>query len=134
MTQAQLENNLAMIKTELESELQNTTVIGLVEEKLLRLSNVMGLSAECMRYAKQYAANKQAVLLRDEKGYVGVENMSATVLKLWLEGELANELSILMYADRLNAALVHCADQLRTMISKYKVELEMEKYTRNSQP
>lgn len=124
MTKDQLEHNLGIIKTELDAELENAIVIGYVEEKLLRLSNVMGLSAECLKWSKRHCLDKQKILME----MPARKGMSATVLKLWLEGEMAEELMLHTYADRLNAGLVHASDQLRTIISKYKEELRIESY------
>lgn len=118
-----LEENLAIIKSELEIEVDEK-VIDQVQQKLIRLSNLMGLSAECMKWAKQIVLIKQKYVY----ALSGKTDISPTMFKYFLEGEAAEELAVFTYCDRLNAALTHASDSLRTIISLYKSELSISNF------
>ena len=120
MTRDQILANLNDINAQISTEI-NHIIIGLVEEKLVKLSSLMGTSAECLRYAKLAVGKRQQVLMNTEKA----AGMQPSVLKMWIEGEMAEEIAIYTFADRVNAAIVHCSDSLRTVISKYKEELRI---------
>lgn len=124
MIATKIEENLNTIKLHLEAEI-NPTEIAAVELKLSNLSSLMGLSAECMRYAKE-------VVLTAQKSFLSKPNMlnqSATNLKLLIESELHYEIGLFVYSERLNAAITHCCDSLRTIISKYKEELRIANFS-----
>lgn len=123
MTATQLLTNLGIIQSHLDSEV-DTTNITLVETKLINLSHLMGLSAECMRWAKHQALTKQHEILSDPE----CKKMVPSFLKVYLEGEMVEQLTVLTYSDRINAAITHCSDNLRTVISKYKEELKINSY------
>lgn len=124
MIASQIEENLNTIKLHLEAEV-NPTEISAVELKLSNLSALMGLSAECMRYSKEVVLTAQKVFLSKPN----MLNQSATNLKLLIESELHYEISLFVYSERLNAAITHASDSLRTIISKYKEELRINNFS-----
>lgn len=123
MDKKELEQNLLIIKDELEIEVDEK-IIDQVQQKLNRLCNLMGLSAECMKWAKHIVLVKQKYIF----ALAGKQDMGATMFKYFLEGEMAEELALFTYCDRLNAAITHACDGLRTMISLYKQELSISNF------
>lgn len=122
MTKQELENNLSIIKSELETEVDEK-IIDQVQQKLNRLCNLMGLSAECMKWAKNMVLTKQKYVYA-----LAAKDSSATMFKYFMEGEMAEELALFTYCDRLNAAITHACDGLRTIISLYKSELSISNF------
>lgn len=122
MTKQELENNLSIIKSELETEVDEK-IIDQVQQKLNRLCNLMGLSAECMKWAKHIVLTKQKYVYA-----LAGKDSSATMFKYFMEGEMAEELALFTYCDRLNAAITHACDGLRTIISLYKSELSISNF------
>lgn len=123
MNKEELEKNLAVIKGDLEIEADERNILE-VQQKLNRLINLMGLSAECMKWAKHIVLVKQKYVYAT----AGKHSTSPTMFKYFLEGEAAEELALFTYCDRLNAALTHACDGLRTIISLYKSELSISNY------
>lgn len=123
MTVQELNNNLAEIKKHLEMEVQPSAIID-VQNKLQKLSSLSALSCECLKYAKQDFLYKQNKIINQ----LIKESLPASILKLKIESELWEEGAKLLYADRLNAAIVHVNDSLRTIISLYKSEMENSKF------
>lgn len=115
----QLESNLSLIKTELEREVSPLNMTE-VQDKLMKLCTYMGLSSECMKTAKGLVLYGQRNVIEKTKS----EKLNPSILKMRIEGELWNELALLTYCDRLNAAIVHSCDSLRTVISLYKAEMQ----------
>ena len=62
---------------------------------------------------------KQQQVISANKG----GDMSASILKQYIESELWYEISLLTYSDRINAAISHATDSLRSILSLYKTEL-----------
>lgn len=91
-----------------------------VKDKLLRLTSIMGLSAETMASAKKMLNEKEIEVFANGK----TESMPASIAKKYLDAHCKEENALYEYADRLNAAIVHTIDGLRTVISLYKTELE----------
>ena len=124
MTTDQIQKNLSIIQTELDKEVSSNNIVE-VEEKLMNLATYMGLSAECMRHTKANILDKQKQL---SDFVIKNTQLSATNLKFVLEGKMKDELTLHMYAERLNAALAHCSDSLLSILSKYKEELRVSRY------
>lgn len=120
MIPQQIETNLNIIKTELEREV-GTSDITAVQDKLLKLTAYMGLSAEIMRHAKSLVLRKQQQIISANNNGA----MSASILKQFIESELWHEAALLLYADRINAAITHACESLRTIISLYKEEMKI---------
>lgn len=91
-----------------------------VENHGKRLAAIIGLSAETMAQAKKQMDIK---LLQAIKSLEGKNYPPSVLLKL-AQAECAEEAAIYDYADRLNAGITHQLDFYRTVISKYKTELE----------
>lgn len=91
-----------------------------VEAHGKRLAAIIGLSAETMAHAKKQLDLRllQAIKQLEGKGYP-----PSVLLKL-AQAECAEEAATYDYADRLNAGITHQLDFYRTVISKYKAELE----------
>lgn len=91
-----------------------------VEEHGKRLAAIIGLSAETMAEAKKRLDLR---LLQAIKQLEGKDYPPSVLLKL-AQAECAEEAAIYDYADRLNAGITHQLDFYRSVMSKYKVELE----------
>lgn len=91
-----------------------------VENHGKRLAAIIGLSAETMAQAKK---RMDLRLLQAIKSLEGKNYPPSVLLKL-AQAECAEEAAIYDYADRLNAGITHQLDFYRTVISKYKSELE----------
>ncbi len=90
-----------------------------VKNKLIELTQFMGLSAEANASAKKILEQKElGVLLSMDK------KLSPSVQIRLLKAQCFEESALYEYADRLNSSLVHGIDGLRTVISLYKSELE----------
>jgi hypothetical protein len=85
-----------------------------------KLAAMVGLSAETMSEAKKQIDTRllQAIKQNEGKGY------TASVLLKVAQAECSIEAATYDYADRLNAGISHQLDFYRTVISKYKAELE----------
>lgn len=110
---------LKAIRDLVEVDLSNCGIDD-VENHGKRLAAMFGLSAETMAQAKKRVDLRllQAIKQLDGKGYP-----PSVLLKL-AQAECSEEAAIYDYADRLNAGITHQLDFYRTVISKYKAELE----------
>ena len=91
-----------------------------VERHGKRLAAIIGLSAETMAYAKKRLDLR---LLQAIKQLEGKDYPPSVLLKL-AQAECAEEAATYDYADRLNAGITHQLDFYRSVLSKYKSELE----------
>lgn len=91
-----------------------------VRDKLLKLTSLIGTSAETMASAKKILNEKEIEVFAGSK----IDSMQASIAKKYLDAHCKEENALYEYADRLNSAIVHCIDGLRTIISLYKTELE----------
>ena len=100
-----------------------------VQGKLVQLSAYLGLSAELIRFSKQNLLIRQRSVLSslDMKAY------TPSIAKQFVESELWLESSLYDYANRINSALVHSIDALRTIVSLYGKELETTHKTKTFQ-
>ena len=89
------------------------------KNKLIALTQLIGLSAECNASAKIMLYQKELEVLQ-KLDHVA----SPTRINKELSAQCYEEKAILEYADRLNAGMVHAIDSIRSIISLYKVELE----------
>lgn len=119
MNKQEIETNLALIKIELEREVDTLNITD-VQNKLMSLTSYSGLSAETMRYSRSLVLKRQKDVLEDLKE----EKLNPSILKMKIESELWEEISLHTYADRINAAITHSCDSLRTVISLYKAEMQ----------
>lgn len=93
--------------------------INAVDNKMKKLTQLTGLSAEANASAKKFLHKKELEILNVNKdsGY------PPSVLNHMLKAECFEEIALVEYCDRLNSGLVHSIDGLRTSISLYKQEL-----------
>lgn len=119
MTSEEILINCNRIKGELESQVE-TSNIESVMDKLNNLTGLSGLSAELVANTKQLILQRQkpAILLAQKS------NVSASMQKAFVESECAEEMMLYTYAERLNAAITHSLDALRTIVSMRKSEME----------
>lgn len=116
---ATLIEKLQAIRAEVERDLTGHSIDEL-EEHGKRLASLFGLSAETMAEAKKLMDRK---LLQAIQGNKGNDYPPSVLLKI-SQAQCAEEAAVYDYADRLNAGITHQLDFYRTVISKYKAELE----------
>lgn len=119
MNQPDILLHCTRIKTELEREV-NTLSIDQVMDKMNKLTAFSGLSAELVAEAKQLILHRQKpAILNAIKA-----DIAASMQKAFVESECAEEMMLYTYAERLNAAITHSLDALRTIVSMRKAEME----------
>jgi hypothetical protein len=109
--------NLKLIRETLDSEV---TEIQEKDGKLMKLTTLVGLSAECKARAKGVLRLKELDVLTKYKdsGY------APTRLNKLIDAECWQEAELLEYTDRINAGITHAIDGIRTSISLHKTEIE----------
>jgi hypothetical protein len=115
----QLRDKLKSIREVLDADVIDCDIIS-IQNKATKLTQMIGLSAECKAESKRLVERKKLKILIEEKdnGY------QASVLTKLLDAGSANETALYIYADRINAGITHAIDMLRSSISLYKSELE----------
>jgi len=116
-TLAEITASLNAIRTALDSDVIDSDIHN-VTNKALNLTQLMGLSAETKASARKLLNIKERCVFEmiDKK-------LPPSVQVRVLNAECFEENAILEYSDRLNAALTHSIDCLRTVISLYKQEM-----------
>jgi predicted nucleotidyltransferase len=89
------------------------------KNKMITLTQLIGLSAECNASAKKILLKKELEILSQ----IDKDVPPSKVAKM-VNAECYDEGALLEYADRLNSALIHSIDAIRSVLSLYKVELE----------
>lgn len=112
---------LNSIRALLDTDVSNA-IIEDVQAKVIQLTQMTGLSAETMASAQKLYDEKELEIFAT-KGK-DLEKYSPSVQVKYLKAYCKDEAAILMYADRLNTAITHTLDSLRTVISLYKTELQ----------
>lgn len=117
-TQAEINNSLNAIRKVIDSDVMGCD-IDTVKNKMIQLTQLTGLSAEANASSKKMLHQKELEVLMslDKK-------IQPSIAAKMLKARCNEEEATLEYADRLNSALVHTIDALRTAISLYKSELE----------
>lgn len=118
-TKEEISRALSAIRETMDTDVVDADITS-VDNKLKKLTQLVGLSAETVASAEKILHAKELEVFREEikKGH------SASVLNGLVKAETGNEIALCAYADRINAGLVHCMDGLRTSISLYKEELK----------
>lgn len=113
----EITQSLNAIREALDADLVDMD-IDCVKNKLLKLTQLMGLSAETKASAKKLLNMKEKMIfeMMDKK-------MPPSVQVRFLNSECFEENAILEYSDRLNAALTHSIDGLRSVMSLHKQEM-----------
>lgn len=118
MTQAELESSLDTIQSFLDQPVEISEPSGILE-KLQKLTNLMGLSAECYAWSEKFYNEKLGELVM-AKEYA---KMGATEKKMLFASLASNEILMHSRAERLNKGLAHSCDGLRSMLSYLKTEM-----------
>ena len=118
MTMQELQINCKVISSEIDREVSGGDIQG-VQDKLMKLSQLIALSAECVTQAKRNYLYKQSEIIKINKDTI----MPASILSKKIESDAWEESGMLTYCERLNAGIVHSIDALRSIISLYKTEL-----------
>lgn len=90
-----------------------------INQKLLDLTMLEGLSSETIARAKKVLHFKELTVLNEMIG----QSMAPSVQTQSLKSKCYEELALVAYTDRLNAGIHHSQDALRTIISLYKEEM-----------
>ena len=91
-----------------------------VQEKLIKLTAISALSAETVSEANRELKEKQVEIII----MFGKSDLPASILKIFIDGKCANEFAMFTFADRLNAAITHSIDGLRSIISLHNTEIK----------
>lgn len=93
--------------------------IDMQKNKMIALTQLIGLSAECNASAKKILLKKELEVLRSLP-----PDMPPMKAHKMVNAECYDEGALLEYADRINSAVIHTIDAIRTVISLYKAEME----------
>jgi hypothetical protein len=117
-TKEEITVSLNMIREAVDADMVDADIHNQTN-KLLKLTQLIGLSAETKASAKKLLGIKERCVFEmiDKK-------LPPTVQIRMLNAECYEENAILEYADRLNSAIVHSIDGLRSVISLYKQEMQ----------
>lgn len=118
MKQEQLIKCLKDIQASIDEPVTIDNPTGIME-KLSKLTNLLGLSAECFAWSERLYNEKigELVLAKEYK------SLSATDKKLLFASLACEEIHNHTHAERLNKGLTHAIDGLRSMLSFLKEEL-----------
>lgn len=111
-------NALSTIRSVIDADVSDCDIES-VREKLLKLTSIMGLSAETMATVKKFLNDKEIEVFAKMD-----LDMAPSIAKKFLDAHCKEENAMFTYADRLNSSIVHQIDALRTVISLHKSELE----------
>lgn len=108
---------LNVIREAIDSDVVDVDIES-IKNKALKLSQLMGLSAETKASAKKLLLLKELIVLQKID-----KELAPSVQARLLNAECYEEHAVLEYSDRLNAGIVHGLDVLRSAISLYKQEM-----------
>jgi hypothetical protein len=109
---------LNAIREAVDADVIDSDIVN-VQNKLLQLTQLMGLSAEAKASAKKILHKKELEVF----SFIDAL-LSPSMQAKKLYAECFEESALLEYADRLNSALVHGIDGLRSVLSYRKSEME----------
>lgn len=115
---AETKKALNFIRELLDKDVMGTDIDS-VSGKLISLTQIMGLSAESIASARKILHQKEIVVMQ-----LINTDLPASMQSKKLSAECFEEIALVTYADRLNAAITHNCESLRTVISLYKQELQ----------
>lgn len=118
MTSSEIQSNLIFIRSVLDEKVANGDPNGALE-KLNKLTNIMGLSAECYAKAERIYNIKLGELVRE----YAKDSMNTTDKKLLFQGKLANEIELMTTAQEYSKKVDKTIEALRSAISYYKQEM-----------
>ena len=116
--QESVKEKLASIRAVLDADVVDVDIIS-VQNKMINLTQMSGLSAECVASSVKLLEQNRLKVLNEIKdsGY------PASIMSKMIDANSSDQLALLKYADRINAAVTHSIDGLRSVISLYKEEL-----------
>jgi hypothetical protein len=109
---------LNAIRTAIDTDIIDVDIT-VQQNKLLTLTQLIGLSAECNASAKKFLLMKELEVMKT----LSVDLPPSRATKE-LNARCYDESALLEYADRLNSALIHSIDAIRSVMSLYKAEME----------
>lgn len=119
MVREQIEENLELIQTtvDIKATIDSPECI---LDKLNQCTNLLGLSAEVYAWSEKLYNDKlgELILAKEYKG------LNATDKKILFASLASEQIMLHSKAERLNKALVHAIDSLRSMLSFIKEELK----------
>lgn len=118
MTPQQLKQSILDIRLVMDKKVGLEDPVG-VADKLNSLSNLLGLSSECIAWARKYYDEKLGTLVMSPE----FKGMSATDKKMFFAMKSSDEIYLVNYAESLNKDLHYCIESLRTLISYLKQEM-----------
>ena len=116
----QVKTNLTFVDSEIDESHspEGDDIDGIVGHGM-RISALIGLCAKNLADAKKVLSISELQYLQANKELYD----KPTILKKLMEGSLADEHHLVLWADRLMAACTHKMDFYRSVLSKYKEEL-----------
>jgi len=117
MTSDQIKSNLAAIRECVDVDPSGTDMESVLELGK-KLSSLMGLSAECQSEAQRILKRANLIALK------GIDVKQPSIAIKMMDAECADDIALYEYTCRINAAITHKLDFIRTVISLHKTELE----------
>lgn len=99
----------------------NTEDTNGLSDYLEKLSSLDGLSCELLATAKRIQGEEELVVLLELKDL----NLPPSKVTQLLKAKTAKEIALVTYCDRLNAAIHHKQDSLRSILSLRKEEMKL---------
>ena len=96
----------------------------LATQKLYKLSMCIGMSAESNAEAKRILFKKEMEVMTHLDENDAFENMPASIINRLIKARTADEIALVELTERINAGITHSMDALRSIISKYKTEMQ----------
>lgn len=96
----------------------------------IEVSNLSANSAKAMADAKELLLTRELIFMQSNPQW----HESPTLLRKMMDGTLAVNHKYVIWSDRINAAISHKLDFLRSVVSKYKEELklsQMQQFNQN---
>lgn len=116
-----LKDNLDAIRNVVDLPVDRNDIES-VKDKIIALSGVIGLSAECKSKAKEQLELARLVAIAEVD-----PKLPTTLMNRQVDAKCSKALANYEYADRLNAAATHSIEAMRSMMSLYKSEMETER-------
>lgn len=87
----------------------------------IELANLSGNSAKAIADAKELLLKRELLFMKGNEALWD----KPTVLKKMMDGHLAENHKMVVWSDRINAAIGHKLDFFRSVVSKYKEEMKL---------
>jgi UDP-3-O-[3-hydroxymyristoyl] glucosamine N-acyltransferase len=88
--------------------------------KLVKLTQLTGLAAEAKAQAHKILSMKELEVMKEFQE----SKMATSIMSKRVNAECFEEGALLVYADRINSAISHSIEGLRSVISLYKTEMQ----------